>query len=485
MDELFYKNDVAVIRTIDHYGVKVPFDPPAVYPEFSGTENVRTSDFNPIYDSVRQLFIALGLDRERVGSGTWNPLSGLIVPGNKVFIKPNMVREKNGIGQDMDSIVTHASVLRPIIDYVHLALGGRGEIVIGDAPVPEADFHLVTSKNDLQPMVGHLSGLYRSGAFALRLVDMRFARGSEESLSEFDHLGIEVDLGRASSLDAYSDQEMAGLRYLGKDNSFLTKVHNRLAHKYRIAREFLEADVVINVPKLKTHWRAGVTLSLKNLVGTVTNKSYLPHMKNGPPSKGGDEIPDTTSIGRIAGKLDRFKDNLVRGLLYSCANHVSDKAGFIRRIETGYRRLKPGQGCWQGNDTVWRMILDLNRIMLFADKNGVMRNTPQRQIFNLIDGIVAGEKNGPTLCLKKPAGVLLGGYNPYAVDLVGTRLMGFDHERIPLMRNAVKERWLVREKPVAVSSNVPEWNTGDLILDYRKITSDLNFLEPDNWQMKI
>ena len=76
MNELFYSNHVAVIRTIDHYDVKVPFHPPTSYPEFLGTRNTGLSDFNPIYDSIRQLFIALHLDNEHVDSATWNPLSG-------------------------------------------------------------------------------------------------------------------------------------------------------------------------------------------------------------------------------------------------------------------------------------------------------------------------------------------------------------------------------------------------------------------------
>jgi uncharacterized protein (DUF362 family) len=485
MNELFYKNEVAVIKTIDHYDVQVPFDPPALYPEFSGTKNSKMSGFNPIYDSVRKLFIALELDKERIDSGEWNPLSGLIVPGNKVFIKPNLVRENNGIGQDMNSMVTHASVIRPIIDYVHLALEGRGEIVIGDAPVPEANFQIITNKNHLQPTIGYLSNLYRSEKFAIKLIDMRFARGSEEEFHEFDHLGIEIDLKQDSFLDLFSDKELENLTYLYEDNSFMTKVHNRLANKYRIAREFLDADVFINVPKLKTHYKAGVTLSLKNLIGLATNKSYIPHLRNGPPSRNGDATPDYGLMEKIGGEMKRHKNDLKRKFLYLCSNLAGDKAGFIRRIETKYRLVKPPKGCWQGNDTIWRVALDLNRILLFADKNGVMGSGLQRRIFNVIDGIVGGEKNGPLHCLKKPAGILVGGHNPYAVDLTATRLMGFDHEKIPLMRNARKEQWLINEGPVVVSSNIPDWNTKDLARDYHKMMPDLDFIEPDNWPIKI
>src|SRR5438093_548816 len=33
-------------------------------------------------------------------------------------------------------------------------------------------------------------------------------------------------------------------------------------------------------------------------------------------------------------------------------------------------------GNWSGNDTLWRTILDLNRILLHADKNGELRTVP-------------------------------------------------------------------------------------------------------------
>ena len=52
-------------------------------------------------------------------------------------------------------------------------------------------------------------------------------------------------------------------------------------HRYLVARELIEADVVFNVPKLKTHKKAGVTGALKNLVGINGHKAYLPHHRKG------------------------------------------------------------------------------------------------------------------------------------------------------------------------------------------------------------
>lgn len=44
--------------------------------------------------------------------------------------------------------------------------------------------------------------------------------------------------------------------------------------KLPIARTILQADLVVSMPKLKTHHWAGVTLSMKNLFGTVPGRAF-------------------------------------------------------------------------------------------------------------------------------------------------------------------------------------------------------------------
>ena len=75
-------------------------------------------------------------------------------------------------------------------------------------------------------------------------MNLNFGRGREEEFYEFDDLGIEIDLRRGSFLDSLSDRELENLTYLYEDNSFMANVPTRHVHKYRIARELLEADVV-------------------------------------------------------------------------------------------------------------------------------------------------------------------------------------------------------------------------------------------------
>jgi len=60
-----------------------------------------------------------------------------------------------------------------------------------------------------------------------------------------------------------------------------------------------------------------------------------------------------------------------------------------------------------------------------------------RRYISIVDGIVAGEGNGPMEADAKPCGVLLAGTNPFAVDFVATELMGFDWRKLPMIREGI------------------------------------------------
>ncbi|MCL4553146.1 MAG: DUF362 domain-containing protein, partial [Candidatus Marsarchaeota archaeon] len=98
-------------------------------------------------------------------------------------------------------------------------------------------------------------------------------------------------------------------------------------------------------------------------------------------------------------------------------------------------RVEHRKGDWFGNDTIWRTVLDLNKIIRYADKSGRMHPVEQRRLFHLVDGIVAGEAEGPLSPTPKPCGLLVGGFDPVAVDSICARLMGFDEMQIPMIRN--------------------------------------------------
>ncbi|MCV6004648.1 DUF362 domain-containing protein, partial [Escherichia coli] len=81
------------------------------------------------------------------------------------------------------------------------------------------------------------------------------------------------DLGRESLLEPITDQGQ-NFRVTCYDPRLLAARHAPGRHQYLVSRDIIEADVVINLPKLKTHKKAGLTCALKNLIGINGNKEF-------------------------------------------------------------------------------------------------------------------------------------------------------------------------------------------------------------------
>jgi hypothetical protein len=96
------------------------------------------------------------------------------------------------------------------------------------------------------------------------------------------------------------------------------------------------------------------------------------------------------------------------------------------------------EGSWYGNDTIWRTILDLNKIILFTDKSGELHSTPQRKMIIITDMIIAGEGEGPLTPSPKYVGAIIVGNNPVCIDKAICSCMGFDWQTIPTIVNAQK-----------------------------------------------
>ena len=133
------------------------------------------------------------------------------------------------------------------------------------------------------------------------------------------------------------------------------------------------------------------------------------------------------------------------------------KAG---RLVFGDTQKVVRSGNWHGNDTCWRMVLDLNKCLFRFDGEGQPRDKPLRYLA-VVDGIIGGEGNGPMTPDAKPCGVILAGTHPVAVDMVGATLMGFDWRRLRLLRHAfgMRELSFVSFTPEAIQvlSDKPAW----------------------------
>jgi hypothetical protein len=209
-----------------------------------------------------------------------------------------------------------------------------------------------------------------------------------------------------------------------------------------VHRDVLESDVVISLSKLKTHEKVGITCGLKGFVGSVGHKDCLAHHRFGTPKHGGDEYPDGSGLLEPLSRLHdwvnlRGADRPLQGLA-----QILDRS--LRRVVR--RSGATVAGGWHGNDTAWRMTLDLARILHYASADGAMREGVQRRHLSLIDGIVAGERDGPLNPSPVSTGALVFGEDVALTDRVACRLMGFDPERIPLLREAFRlARWPISE----------------------------------------
>jgi len=418
-------NNVAVTRA-RKYPSLTPYHPSNLYPEYPFDS--LSEESNEVYDGIRNIFCMLGLDKENCGTRKWNPLGCIIKPGMTVVLKPNFVIDRHDGGGDLFSIITHASVLRAIIDYCWIARAGR--IIIADAPQYNCNFYNLIEKTGLDKVVDFYGG-------CVELVDLRsyWSKGKHFPSSMIPLPGdpkgsITFDLGRNSALYGI-DRKIYGAFY---DRSELASYHHGNVHKYEISRTVWDADVVISVPKLKTHKKVGVTLNAKNLVGTCTNKNCLVHYSLGSTKNGGDQYPPGlfNPIEKCLIKTERLMYDCLLGTrnpvlekvhrsIYWVHNHTTRKLG----LKVNERKRALDAGNWYGNDSAWRMVYDLCSIF----------NQGSFATFSVIDGVVAGQGNGPLLPDKKKAGILLGGKNLLLTDLIAIKVMGLNYKNLKVYKH--------------------------------------------------
>jgi len=389
---------------------------------------------NPVYALVRNLFRAMRLDAGRFGTRFWNPLGEFLQPGQRVTVKPNLVYHEHYTGGQLHWVVTDPRVIRAVCDYVFLAIGPDGELILGDAPLQSADWDLICRRLRLFD----LPGFYARHGFKLILRDFRTlhtvnVRGLKCRPRQLpgDPLGYcAVDFG-ASSL--HSGREWERFRVTNYDPQTMRAHHNAQRHEYLIAGSVLESAAIINLPKLKTHRKSGLTGPLKNMVGINGCKDWLPHHSTGSVPSGGDEYSGESTWKKLSSWLverEETAPSTVEKFSWNAARRVVYRTGAAVSPDRSW------EGSWFGNDTLWRTILDLNRAALYADSNGILRDTPQRRIFTITDAILAGEGEGPMAPEPVPVGCLLAAHHPLAAEFAAVRLAGWPEERMRLLQGA-------------------------------------------------
>jgi uncharacterized protein (DUF362 family) len=477
------------------YPGRPPFHPPERFPEYPFANDEVDQD-NYVYDAVRQLFVLLGLDMQHYGSAEWNPLGDIIRPGDNIVLKPNLVISDHPAGlPGLQASVVHGSVLRAFLDYAFIANGGQGSITVADSPIKEVDFERILELTGMGPTVHYLNEHYGLDIKLVDFRDLQVTRNRDRVMVDSQHLPGDpmgyrvIDLGQQSMLAEIAQHASQYRSTAAVYENAILQAHNEDKNLYSLPERILQADVLISLAKLKTHRKAGVTLSLKNLVGLTNEKRWLPHHRIGSPSKGGDLYADDT---RADVKLkESIKDILIT---HSWGRWGAQYVG-IPLHKLYQRTAKPlldgmhdavqiEDGDWYGNDTVWRMVLDLNTLFFYADAEGILRSTPQRRYLSVIDGIIGGMGEGPLKPRPREAGILVAGFNPVAVDMVCTRLMGFNSHCIPSIRRAKERDWLplTQSNPedIQVASNLERWQE---ILQSED--AGLGFIPSSGWQGHI
>jgi len=230
---------------------------------------------------------------------------GALLPANKsstILIKPNLHKDLNALMSNTTDLRLLASVVR--------ALKNRGytNITIGEGPN---------------------CGTYRK----------------------------EIDVFRRLKVDRLAERFGVRCLDLNRVEQVEVDLHGRRA---RIAKIVLENDFFINLPKIKTHLIADLSICVKSLVGVLS--------------------------------------------------------GMQKR---------------QMHYDLMENLLKINEVV--------------RPDLYIVDGLIAGEGQGPGICTPKRLDLLVSGTNPYLVDLLSSRLVGYEYSDLEYLVLA-RERGLISKK---------------------------------------
>ena len=397
---------------------------------------------NPVYAAVRSCLAQAGLDQERFGTPQWNPFGRYVRPGNKVFVLCNFVKHNDQAHSPLrfSAKCTHGSVLRAVLDYLMIALGGQGSVCFGNAPLQSCDWSRVLQETGAD-RVEEFYRKHAEGSVPVRAIDLRGHVVRQGRLGVLalqrhaeDDRSIPVDLGTSSLLESfYSSQGAPRLRVLDYDPR-RTSGATALANTFTllIAKSWTQTWSS-SLPKLKTHEKVGMTSAIKGFVGTVAHKDCLAHHRLGSPSRNGDEYPDRLRLLSPLSALHEFANASPEGWARQVAQSVD---ALSRKVVRRFTRSIGGS--WQGNDTCWRMAVDLARVVTYADRSGQLHLDPQRRHLVFTDGIVAGEGNGPLSPTPLEMGYLSFSDNVVLADYANCLAMGFRPAALPMLREAMQ-----------------------------------------------
>jgi uncharacterized protein (DUF362 family) len=412
----------------------------------------------------------------------------------RIVLKPNWVLHETDPAFPIRALVTDARLIEAVVEACLELFPQAQSILVGDCPLQSADWPRLCQQSGLNPVMERLT---QAGGGRVAFRDLRkdvfqHQAGNFLTPAQTEHGDpggyCEVELGQTSHLEPISDQ--AGRFGVNDYSAAVTRSNHRAgSHRYLVGRSILEADLFINLPKWKCHSKSGLTGALKNLVGINGDKACLPHFRRGAPRWGGDEYGDEgrwlywaqTTLRAIVQKRSR----LAYRLLKPGWEFLKRWRGLETRLADPAiqpKRFYAAGGAWPGNQTLWRTIYDLNRVIQCADARGRLQPAPGRRCFSIMDGLISGEGNGPLQPLPRQTDCLFFGEDPFAMDTALAWFMGFDPAKIPILSQRA-------------SYQGPFWGDFDLnqlVVEIegqpiRLVESPINhhFVPPPNWRNHI
>jgi uncharacterized protein (DUF362 family) len=425
----------------------------------TGTSPEDPYDYRRVRMAVSMAMRQAGLGRRDPGA----PLRDVVQPGATVLLKPNWVLHQNQSGQGMDCMVTHPAIIAAAI--AEAAAAGAGRIVVGDAPIQSCHWEALVTPELQEVLRG------AAGGTPVDFVDFRRTRtrGPEMGGGVVRDARPEsryalFDLGRDSLLEPLSEPPGA-FRITSYDPALLARTHGPGKHQFLLCREAFEADVIVSLPKLKTHRKAGITAALKNLVGMNGNKDFLPHHRFGGSAVGGDCYPGDAPW-KLAAEV--YLD-LANAAIGTPAYDQWAGRAFALLRQHGRHADADVEGAWHGNDTLWRTVLDLNRILIHGRADGTMDDAPQRTLWSLTDAVVCGQGEGPLAPEPLFVGAVTFSGSASAADHAHAALLGLDPGRIPSVRESrAASRW-----PLAAPGEAPLAALEGRLLSPRELAAHL------------
>lgn len=437
------------------------FRPSENYPELE--DGSFLSKDNGIYKAVREAFHMMEMDPGNYSTAEWNPLGDLIKPGQSVLIKPNLVMDYNQSGGGTDCLITNPQVVAPVIDYVIKALKGQGQIVIGDAPMQECIFSKLLTESGYMDLLDYYK---KHTDIKIKMVDFRGLvtkikgggrKGVRQQTVRPNAAGMVINLGEESAFYRYDQKHLENMRITNYAPDRLKSHHHGRIHEYYVSQYVLDADVVINMPKPKTHRKAGYTAAMKNMVGINVRKEYLPHHTMGAQKDGGDEYLYRSCLRRLDARLYDVKNTCEGKEQFFRAKLLWYLAGGMKVLCNKIYK-DDGEGSWYGNETISKTIVDLNKILNYVNRQGVLCGQKQREVLHIGDMIISGEKEGPVAPSPKTVGAVVISSNAYAFDYTVGTMMGAKVKELPFIKDTKsgKEKHsLLPKGNIKVLSNRP------------------------------